>query len=67
MQRGKSMRLFILALLLLAGFLSEVQAQDRPPNFVVIMADDLGYGDLFVYGSTLIRTPNIDRMSHEGA
>ena len=39
---------------------------DRPPNFVVILADDLGYGDLGVYGHPTIRTPNIDRMAAEG-
>jgi arylsulfatase A len=36
------------------------------PNFVVIMADDLGYGDLGIYGSTLIKTPHLDRMATEG-
>jgi len=39
---------------------------DRPPNFVVIVADDLGYGDLSVYGHPVIRTPNLDRMASEG-
>ena len=39
---------------------------ERPPNFVVILADDLGYGDLGVYGHPSIRTPNIDRMAAEG-
>ncbi|MEX2129968.1 MAG: sulfatase, partial [Pseudohongiellaceae bacterium] len=42
------------------------QAAERPPNFVIIMADDLGYGDIGVYGSTLISTPHIDRMAQEG-
>jgi arylsulfatase A len=41
------------------------QAQ-RPPNIVLIMADDLGYGDLGCYGQTKIRTPNIDRLAAEG-
>lgn len=39
----------------------------RPPNFVLLLADDLGYGDLSCYGSSEIHTPNIDRMAEEGA
>ena len=41
-------------------------ASAQQPNFVVIFADDLGYGDLGVYGSEKIRTPNLDRMAAEG-
>jgi arylsulfatase A len=37
-----------------------------PPNVVLIMADDLGYGDLSSYGSGTIRTPHLDRMAAEG-
>ncbi len=36
------------------------------PNVVFILADDLGYGDLSCYGATLVKTPNIDRLAHEG-
>jgi arylsulfatase A-like enzyme len=36
------------------------------PNIVLIVADDLGYGDLGCYGSTKIRTPNLDRLAREG-
>jgi len=38
----------------------------RPPNFVLVVADDLGWGDLAVYGHPTIRTPNLDRMAQEG-
>jgi N-acetylgalactosamine-6-sulfatase len=41
-------------------------AQGRPPNFVLIYADDLGYGDLSCYGATAHRTPRLDRMAQEG-
>ena len=36
------------------------------PNFLVIMADDLGYGDLGCYGQARIKTPHIDRLAAEG-
>jgi uncharacterized sulfatase len=39
----------------------------RKPNVILILADDLGYGDLGVFGNSVIRTPNIDRMAAEGA
>ena len=40
--------------------------RSRPPNIVLINADDLGYGDLGATGSELINTPNIDKMASEG-
>jgi N-acetylgalactosamine-6-sulfatase len=53
-------------------FLGALAAQAAPrvggrqPNFVVIYADDLGYGDLSCYGATAHRTPRLDRMAGEG-
>ncbi len=55
--------------LLTAGMLllaSLGMAQQRKPNIVFILADDLGYGDLGAYGQQKIKTPNIDRMAKNG-
>ena len=42
------------------------QTSSRPSNFIILFADDLGYGDLSVYGHPTIRTPNLDQMAEEG-
>jgi arylsulfatase A len=52
------------ALLLLA--VAAHAAAGPGPNVIVILTDDLGYGDLGCYGSTTIATPAIDRMAREG-
>ena len=45
--------------------LAGLHAAERP-NFVIIMADDLGYGDIGCYGNQRIKTPQIDRLAAEG-
>ncbi len=39
----------------------------RKPNVVIVLADDLGYGDVGAYGAKMIRTPELDRMAKQGA
>ncbi|HEX2717349.1 MAG TPA: sulfatase-like hydrolase/transferase [Gemmatimonadaceae bacterium] len=57
------------ALLLLAAATAlpiEAQRRDDRPNVVVIIMDDLGYGDIGSYGAPDARTPNLDRLAREG-
>lgn len=42
------------------------KGKSDPPNIIVIFADDLGYGDLGVFGHPSYKTPNLDRMAFEG-
>ncbi|MEM9366456.1 MAG: sulfatase-like hydrolase/transferase [Planctomycetota bacterium] len=52
-------------LVALGSVLHMAQAQDRP-NIVLLLADDLGYGDLSCFGSPSVRTPHLDRLAQEG-
>ncbi|MDB6004328.1 MAG: atsA 21 [Prosthecobacter sp.] len=55
--------------LLLALFLTTLTlaaAEQRPPNVVILLIDDMGYADLGCFGADKIKTPNMDRMSTEG-
>jgi arylsulfatase A-like enzyme len=58
-------RHFLILAALMLGVSAWAQAQ-RPPNVVLVMMDDLGYGDLGSYGAPDVRTPNIDRLASEG-
>lgn len=59
-------RWWVLAGMLLSVVALSAPAEDRRPNFVIVFADDLGYGDLGCYGHPTIRTPYLDRMAAEG-
>ena len=50
---------------LLVNMPAAVRAE-KLPNPVIILADDLGYGDLGCYGARLVKTPNVDRLAREG-
>ncbi|MEO9931732.1 sulfatase family protein [Rhodopirellula bahusiensis] len=70
LSRGLSPRFLyplVLVLACIAGPISVASAADTErPNVVIVMADDLGYGDIGCYGAKGLKTPNIDRMASEG-
>nr|WP_312338081.1 sulfatase-like hydrolase/transferase [Sphingobacterium sp.] len=53
----------MLSFLLTLTTLALAQKKDQRPNIVLIMADDLGYGDLGVYGQQKIETKHIDSLA----
>lgn len=57
---------FKITSLLLAVTVGIASAETKPPNVVLIFADDLGYGDLGCYGATKLKTPHIDKLAAEG-
>ena len=61
----KSFILVFAVLNLLCGLSSAADAK-RPPNIILILADDLGAKELSCYGNKLHQTPNLDRLASEG-
>src|SRR6478735_2965398 len=59
-------RLAALCVVLALSASASASASAAPPNVVVILADDVGYGDLGCYGATKIKTPNLDKLATGG-
>ena len=64
-------RIFVIVLLFMIFSCAEKQetqsaSENTKPNIVVIFTDDLGYGDLGVFGHPTIKTPELDKMAMEG-
>ena len=65
----RNMRVAIIVVVLsclMAGTAAAQAPPSRKPNIILILADDLGYNEVGVYGQRKIRTPNIDRLAQEG-
>ena len=61
------MKLFSIFLTLSFAFFSASFAEKSTPNIIVILADDMGYGDLGFTGSKHLRTPHLDQLAKSGA
>lgn len=59
---------YFASLIFLAGCAGRPEQieEGRPPNIIILLADDLGYGDLSSYGHPYIQTPHIDQLAEEG-
>ena len=55
-----------IALLLLFSSSAAERIAGRPPNIILLLTDDQGYGDFSCHGNPVLKTPNLDRVHHEG-
>ncbi len=55
-----------LGVLLCAATIAGIGSQPRQPNIIFILADDLGWGDLSVYGHERLKTPHLDKLAAQG-
>ena len=67
LKSGYGLGLYAITFLVMLMACGEARGfEPKPPNFVIIFADDLGYGDLGCFGSKTIRTPHLDRLAEQG-
>lgn len=59
-----NLRLFLLVLPTLLA-VTNIHGEERRPNFVLVLCDDLGYGDIGCYGNETVKTPNLDAFAGE--
>lgn len=64
--RGQLAPLAWILALLLVSYASTAPTQAAPPNFVIILADDMGYADASCYGNREYETPALDRLARDG-
>lgn len=58
--------MFLLLVLAVVSGKTIISGQEKKPNIIFILADDLGYGDVGFNGQKLIKTPNLDRLAQDG-
>ena len=59
-------RVWPLMMVFCVGAFSGAPGEEPHPNFLIVLADDLGYGDLGCYGNTVVHTPHLDQFAAEG-
>ena len=63
---ARSLFRLLSALFFWVALVSPLHAEERKPNIIFILADDLGYGDLGCFGQETLKTPRLDAMAKEG-